>query len=71
MECLHGSCNSCITAKFNEIDSSQPAIVHCPECNMASQADKIILNQFLIESSDGNTDDSLLNIADPDSKVTI
>lgn len=64
-------CNSCITAKFNEIDRSQPALVHCPICNMASQPDKIIMNQFLIEMSEANADDSLSNSNDPDSKTLI
>lgn len=71
LECLHVCCNICITAKFDEIDRSQPAMVHCPDCNMASQADKIILNQFLIEASEANADDVLTNVGDPDAKAVI
>lgn len=71
LECLHVCCNSCITAKFDEIDRSQPAMVHCPDCNMASQADKIILNQFLIEASEASADDALASVSDPDAKAVI
>lgn len=70
MECLHVVCNSCITNKVNEIDPGQPALVQCPECDMASQPDKIILDQFLIESTEANADETQSN-ADPDSKVNI
>lgn len=71
LECLHVSCSNCITSKFNEIDRSQPALIHCSICNMASSADKIITNQFLIELSESNADDSMANSNDPDSKTDI
>lgn len=58
LECLHVSCGSCIAQKFNEIDRALPRLLHCPVCNMASQQDLIIENQFLIEHSAANADDS-------------
>lgn len=61
LECLHVACGSCVTAKFSEIDRTQPALIHCPVCNMASQADLIIVNQFLIEQTANSFDDSQSN----------
>lgn len=68
LECLHVACGSCITAKFSEIDRSQPALIHCPVCNMASQMDLIIVNQFLIEQTANSIDDSQSN-ADSDKVI--
>lgn len=36
LECLHVTCNACITTKFNEIDRNQPAVVLCPVSLIAS-----------------------------------
>lgn len=63
LECLHVCCTSCVTNKFSEIDRSMPPLIHCPVCNMASQSDHIIENQFLIEQhpasdADGNATDA-------------
>lgn len=52
------ACGSCVTAKFSEIDRSQPPLIHCPVCNMASQTDLIIVNQFLIEQTANVIDES-------------
>lgn len=70
LECLHVACGSCTTVKFNEIDRSLPRLLHCPVCNMASQQDLIIENQFLIEHTANNGDDSQM-AAENDPKVSI
>lgn len=49
LECLHIACTQCIQTRFSELDRSVPTIIHCPICNMVSQHDFIIDNQFLIE----------------------
>ncbi|XP_059612511.1 E3 ubiquitin-protein ligase TRIM33 isoform X2 [Phlebotomus argentipes] len=49
LECLHVACSACVTTKFSELDRALPPLVHCPECNMASQMEGVIDNQFLIE----------------------
>lgn len=66
LECLHVACGSCVTTKFSEIDRTLPPLVHCPLCNMASQLDHIIENQFLMEQQ-ANEDTQSSN--DADSKV--
>lgn len=61
LECLHVACTSCVTNKFSEIDRTMPPLIHCPICNMASQSDHIIENQFLIEqhpADDGQSTDA-------------
>lgn len=49
LECLHVACSQCVTTKFSELDRTMPPLIHCPVCNMASQNEFIIDNQFLIE----------------------
>lgn len=34
LECLHVTCNACITTKFSEIDRAQPILVHCQVSNL-------------------------------------
>lgn len=61
------SCGSCVTAKFSELDRSLPPLLHCPLCNMASQLELIIDNQFLIEQ---HTNDESQNNTETDTKVS-
>ncbi|KAL9890329.1 tripartite motif-containing protein bonus isoform 4-T4 [Glossina fuscipes fuscipes] len=49
LECLHIACAQCVHNKFVELDRTMPPLIHCPICNMASQNELIIDNQFLIE----------------------
>ncbi|XP_058974109.1 E3 ubiquitin-protein ligase TRIM33 isoform X1 [Musca domestica] len=49
LECLHVTCAQCMSTKFSELDRTMPPLIHCPMCNMASQNEFIIDNQFLIE----------------------
>lgn len=58
LECLHVSCNRCLTTKLSEIDRTLPRLLHCPVCNMASQQELIIENQFLIEHTEASGDDA-------------
>lgn len=94
LECLHGACNACIVAKFEEVQSGRPVEVQCPvrvlvyrskdierriilivifmliaifmlfhtqktqRCGTISKPDGIILNQFLIETSESSADDA-------------
>ncbi|XP_055378936.1 E3 ubiquitin-protein ligase TRIM33 [Condylostylus longicornis] len=60
LECLHVACGQCINTKFTEVDRTMPPIIHCPLCNMASQNDFIIDNQFLIESINSSDDNQSL-----------
>lgn len=69
LECLHVSCGRCLTTKFDQIDRTQPRLLHCPVCNMASQQDLIIDNQFLIEHTAANVDEAA-TAAEGDPKVT-
>lgn len=50
LECLHIACGQCVTTKFADVDRTMPPLIHCPICNMASQNEFIIDNQFLIET---------------------
>ncbi|KAM7363168.1 tripartite motif-containing protein bonus isoform 6-T6 [Cochliomyia hominivorax] len=53
LECLHVTCSQCMSTKFAELDRTMPPLIHCPICNMASQNEFIIDNQFLIEHCTG------------------
>ncbi|XP_067615834.1 E3 ubiquitin-protein ligase TRIM33 isoform X3 [Eurosta solidaginis] len=59
LECLHVSCSQCVNTKFSELDRTMPPLIHCPICNMASQNEFIIDNQFLIEQCTAAGDNSL------------
>ncbi|KNC27055.1 hypothetical protein FF38_10786 [Lucilia cuprina] len=56
LECLHVTCSQCMSTKFAELDRTMPPLIHCPICNMASQNEFIIDNQFLIEHCTGAGD---------------
>lgn len=57
LECLHVACAQCVTTKFSELDRTMPPLIHCPVCNMASQNEFIIDNQFLIEQSNSASEE--------------
>lgn len=67
LECLHIACSTCVAAKFAELDRNMQMVIHCPVCNMGSQHDGIIDNQFLIEQSLGSDDNQ--GNSDSDTKV--
>lgn len=67
LECLHIACSTCVSAKFAELDRSMAMVIHCPVCNMGSQHEGIIDNQFLIEQSSGSDDNQ--GNSDSDTKV--
>lgn len=67
LECLHIACSTCVEAKFAELDRAMAMVIHCPVCNMGSQHDGIIDNQFLIEQSSGSDDNQ--GNSDSDTKV--
>lgn len=68
LECLHVACTQCITTKFTELDRTMPPLIHCPVCNMASQNEFIIDNQFLIEQNNLSDDNQGLSDSDNKSK---
>ncbi|XP_012161242.1 transcription intermediary factor 1-beta isoform X5 [Ceratitis capitata] len=72
LECLHVSCSQCISTKFSEVDRTMPPLIHCPVCNMASQNEFIIDNQFLIEQCTAAGDNSLADGSSADAtKATV
>ncbi|XP_017484473.1 PREDICTED: E3 ubiquitin-protein ligase TRIM33 isoform X3 [Rhagoletis zephyria] len=72
LECLHVSCSQCVNTKFSELDRTMPPLIHCPVCNMASQNEFIIDNQFLIEQCTAAGDNSLTDGGSTDaSKTTV
>lgn len=71
LECLHVSCNRCLTTKFNEIDRALPRLLHCPVCNMASQQDLIIENQFLIEHTAASGEDAQTNAGEDKVRISL
>ncbi|XP_014089165.1 E3 ubiquitin-protein ligase TRIM33 isoform X2 [Bactrocera oleae] len=72
LECLHVSCSQCVNTKFSELDRTMPPLIHCPVCNMASQNEFIIDNQFLIEQCTAAGDNSLADGNSTDaSKATV
>lgn len=62
LECLHIACAQCIQTRFSELERTMPTILHCPICNMVSQHDFIIDNQFLIEQCTAAGGNMLLSV---------
>ncbi|XP_018326695.1 E3 ubiquitin-protein ligase TRIM33 [Agrilus planipennis] len=64
LECLHNVCGSCVNNKICEQSESnihgssiQTVLIPCASCNLPSQVERIIENQFLLEFS--NHDDNI------------
>ncbi|XP_049937524.1 E3 ubiquitin-protein ligase TRIM33-like isoform X2 [Schistocerca serialis cubense] len=59
LDCLHASCSSCLSLKFNEQEQLDVEVVEnsnvvCPICRVHCYAANIIENQFLLEAEGDN-----------------
>nr|XP_022912734.1 transcription intermediary factor 1-alpha isoform X2 [Onthophagus taurus] len=51
LECLHDSCGSCVHGKLEDLNEGQRKVIQCSTCEYNCEPDKIIDNQFLLETS--------------------
>ncbi|XP_037945595.1 E3 ubiquitin-protein ligase TRIM33 isoform X2 [Teleopsis dalmanni] len=71
LECLHVACSQCVSTKFSELDRTLPPLIHCPMCNMASQNEFIVDNQFLIEQCTANGENNGDGSSTSDAKASV